>query len=228
MNDQIEPTDRTQLRRLPKRGVFDRETIYKILDQGFVCHVGFTIGGRTFVIPTGYARIGDRLLIHGSSASRMLQAMSEGIEVCATVTLIDGLVLARSAFHHSVNYRSVVVFGAASLVSDEDEKIKALHAFTEHIVPGRWQDVRPPNKSELAATAVLSLPIQEASAKVRTGDPVDAEEDYALDVWAGVIPLKLRADAPRSDARLKNGINPPSYVLNQTNETKTKNHEPKQ
>ena len=212
MHDQIKPTERTRLRRLPKRGMFDRETIYKILDEGFVCHVGFTVGGKTFVIPTGYARVGHRLLIHGSSASRMLRAMSEGIEVCATVTLIDGLVLARSAFHHSVNYRSVVVFGVASLVSGEDEKIEALRAFTEHIVPGRWQDVRPPNKSELRATAVLSLPIQEASAKVRTGDPVDAEEDYALDVWAGVIPLKLCADAPKNDARLKNGINPPRYV----------------
>lgn len=212
MNNQIEPTERTQLRRLPKRGVFDRETINKILDEGFVCHVGFTVGVKTFVIPTGYARVGDRLLIHGSSASRMLRAMSDGIEVCATVTLIDGLVLARSAFHHSVNYRSVVVFGAAALVSGEDEKIEALRAFTEHIVPGRWKEVRPPNKSELAATAVLSLPIREASAKVRTGDPVDAEEDYALDVWAGVIPLKLRADAPKNDARLKNGINPPRYI----------------
>jgi uncharacterized protein len=224
VNDQIKPSERTQLRRLPKRGVFDRETIYKILDEGFVCHVGFTIGGKTFVIPTGYARVGNRLLIHGSSASRMLRAMSDGVEVCATVTLIDGLVLARSAFHHSVNYRSVIVFGSARLVSDEDEKIEALHAFTEHIVPGRWQEVRPPNKSELRATAVLSLPIQEASAKVRRGDPVDAAEDYALDVWAGVIPLKLCADAPKNDARLKNGINPPRYVLN---ETKPRNHKPK-
>ena len=212
MNDQIKTTRRTQLRRLSKRGVFDRETIYKILDEAFVCHIGFTIDGKTFVIPTGYARVGDRLLIHGSSASRMLKTISDGIEVCATVTLIDGLVLARSAFHHSVNYRSVIIFGAADLVSGEDEKIEALRAFTEHIVPGRWQDVRPPNKSELRATAVLSLPIQEASAKVRTGDPVDAEEDYALDVWAGVIPLKLCADAPKNDARLKNGINPPRYV----------------
>ena len=216
MNDQIEITERTQLRRLPKRGVFDRRTIYKILDEGFVCHVGFTVGGKTFVIPTGYARVGDRLLIHGSSASRMLRAMSDGIEVCATVTLIDGLVLARSAFHHSVNYRSVVIFGAASLVSGEEEKVEALRVFTEHILPGRWQEVRQPNKSELAATAVLSLPIREASAKVRTGDPVDAEEDYALDVWAGVIPLNLRADAPKNDARLKNGINPPRYVLYET------------
>jgi uncharacterized protein len=227
VNHQIKPTERTQLRRLPKRGVFDRETIYKILDAGFVCHVGFTIGGKTFVIPTGYARVGDRLLIHGSSASRMLRAMSDGIEVCATVTLIDGLVLARSAFHHSVNYRSVVVFGVASLVSGEGEKIEALRAFTEHMVPGRWPEVRPPNKSELAATAVLSLPLREASAKVRTGDPVDAEEDYALDVWAGVIPLQLRADAPKNDARLKNGITPPYYVLNEANKTKSKNHEPR-
>jgi len=227
VNDQIKPTERTQLRRLPKRGVFDRETIYKILDEGFVCHVGFTISGKTFVIPTGYARVGDRLLIHGSSASRMLRAMSDGIEICATVTLIEGLVLARSAFHHSVNYRSVVVFGVANLVSGEDEKIEALRAFTEHIVPGRWQDVRPPNKSELAATAVLSLPIREASAKVRTGDPVDAEEDYALDVWAGVIPLKFCADAPRNDARLKEGVTLPRYLLNETNETKPKNYEPR-
>jgi uncharacterized protein len=225
MNDQIEPTERTQLRRLPKRGAFDRETIYKILDEGFVCHVGFTIGAKTFVIPTGYARVGDRLLIHGSSVSRMLRAMSDGIEVCATVTLIDGLVLARSAFHHSVNYRSVVVFGTASLVSGEEEKIEALRAFTEHVIPGRWQQVRPPNKSELRATAVLSLPIHEASAKVRTGDPVDEEEDYALDVWAGVIPLKLRADAPMNDARLKNGITPPRYALN---EAEHNNHEPNQ
>jgi nitroimidazol reductase NimA-like FMN-containing flavoprotein (pyridoxamine 5'-phosphate oxidase superfamily) len=228
VNDQIKATERTQLRRLPKRGVFDRETIYKILDEGFVCHVGFTIGGKTFVIPTGYARVGDRLLVHGSSASRMLRAMSDGIDVCATITLIDGLVLARSAFHHSVNYRSVIVFGTANLVSDEDQKIDALRAFTEHIIPGRWQEVRPPNKGELRATAILSLPIQEASAKVRTGDPVDEEEDYALDVWAGVIPMKLCADAPKNDARLKNGINPPRYVLNQTNEPKPKNHEPNQ
>ena len=225
MNHQIKPTERTQLRRLPKRGVFDRETIYKILDEGFVCHVGFTVGGKTFVIPTGYARVGDRLLIHGSSASRMLRAMSDGIEVCATVTLIDGLVLARSAFHHSVNYRSVVVFGAAGLVTGEEEKIEALRAFTEHMVPGRWQEVRRPNKGEVAATAVLSLPIREASAKVRTGDPIDAEEDYELDVWAGVIPLKLRADAPRDDARLKNGITPPRYALN---EAEHNNHEPDQ
>jgi uncharacterized protein len=225
VNDQIEPTERTQLRRLPKRGVFDRETIYKILDEAFVCHVGFTIGGKTFVIPTGYARVGDWLLIHGSSVSRMLRAMSDGIEVCATVTLIDGLVLARSAFHHSVNYRSVVVFGTANLVSGEEEKIEALRAFTEHVIPGRWQEVRPPNKSELRATAVLSLPIQEASAKVRTGDPVDEEEDYALDVWAGVIPLKLCADAPRNDPRLKNGITTPRYALN---EAEHNNHEPNQ
>jgi hypothetical protein len=199
--------------------------IYEILDEAFVCHVGFTIGGKTFVIPTGCARVGDRLLIHGSSASRMLRAMSDGIEVCATVTLIDGLVLARSAFHHSVNYRSVVVFGTASLVSGEDEKIEALRVFTEHMVPGRWEEVRPPNKSELAATAVLSLPIEEASAKVRIGDPVDEEDDYALDVWAGVIPLKLCADSPKNDARLKNGITPPHYVLN---EAEPKNHEPNQ
>lgn len=215
MREEITPTERTKVRRLPKRGSFDRETIYRILDEGFVCHIGFTVDNQTFVIPTGYARRGDKLLVHGSAASRMMRALSTGgIEVCVTVTLIDGLVLARSAFHHSVNYRSVVVFGRAEFISDEKEKYQALQAFTEHIVPGRWKEIRPPNEKELKATTVLSLPILEASAKVRTGSPVDDDEDYALDVWAGVIPLKISAGAPENDARLKSCIAPPDYLLN--------------
>jgi uncharacterized protein len=214
MTVQITQTARTKLKRLPKRGHFDRETIYQILDEGFVCHVGFTVDNQTFVIPTGYARSGDKLLIHGSSASRMMRALTGGIEVCVTVTLVDGLVLARSAFHHSVNYRSVMIFGTAEFISDENEKCEALRSLTNHIVPHRWEDVRPPTANELKATTVLQLPLEEASAKVRTGNPVDDEEDYDLNVWAGVIPLKIAASAPESDARLKNGITPPDYVSN--------------
>ena len=209
----IQQTERTRLRRLPKRGVFDREVVYSILDEGLVCHVAFAIDGTPFVIPTGYARIGDRLVIHGSSASRMLRGLANGIDACVTVTLLDGLVLARSAFHHSVNYRSVVVFGKATVVDDDTQKMKALEAFTEHVIPGRWKDVRCPNELELKATTVLSLPIDEASAKVRTGGPVDDEEDYALDVWAGVLPLVLTPRDALADERLDPGIETPSYVL---------------
>ncbi len=214
MNNQILQTGKTKLKRLPKRGAFDRETIYSILDEGFICHVGFTVDGQTFVIPTGYARIGDNLLIHGSSASRMMRNLANGIDVCVSVTLIDGLVLARSAFHHSMNYRSVVIFGEAKLVEDEDEKFKALHAFTEHIVPDRWNEIRLPNSLELKATTVLRLPIEEASAKIRTGNPVDDAEDYDLEVWAGVIPLKIAASKPENDSQLKYEIAPPDYALN--------------
>ena len=211
---QIAVTERTKLKRLPKRGSFDRETIYKILDEAFICHVGFAVDGKPFVIPTGYARAGDELLIHGSAASRMMRAMAKGIDVCVTVTLLDGLVLARSAFHHSVNYRSVVIFGNATLIEDEAEKREALRLFTEHIVPDRWNEIREPNELELKATTVLKLPITEASAKIRAGGPVDDEEDYEMDIWAGVIPLKIKAEAPENDARLKDGIAPPDYVLN--------------
>lgn len=214
MSEKIARTERTKVKRLPKRGKYERETIYSILDEGFVCHVGFTVDGQTFVIPTGYARAGDNLLIHGSAASRMMRNLTNGIDVCVTVTLIDGLVLARSAFHHSVNYRSVVIFGRAQLVEDEDEKFKAMHAFTEHIVPNRWNEVRLPNSKELKATTVLRLPIEEASAKIRTGNPVDDAEDYELKVWAGVIPLKIAASAPEDDSRLKFEITPPDYAVN--------------
>lgn len=169
----IEQTEKTRVRRLPKRGTYDRETINAILDEAFICHVGFVVDGQPYVIPTGYARIGDDLYIHGSSASRMLHSLADGVDICVTVTLIDGLVLARSAFHHSMNYRSVVILGKAIAVEDPDEKNRAMEAFTEQVIPGRWADVRWPTELELKATAVLKLPIEEASAKIRTGSPVD-------------------------------------------------------
>jgi len=211
-------TERTTLKRLPKRGVYDRELVYGILDEGFICHVGFAVDGRPFVIPTGYARVDDQLYIHGSQASRMLRTVAQGVDVCVTVTLIDGLVLARSAFHHSMNYRSVVIFGRASIVEDRKEKLAALLGFSEHIIRGRWDDVRAPNEQELKATTVLSLPLIEVSAKVRTGPPLDDEEDYAMSVWAGVLPLHLVAGQPISDPRLPKDIEPPVYTFTYTRE----------
>ena len=205
-------TDRTTLKRLPKRGHFDRDTVNAILDEGFICHVGFVVDGQPFVIPTGYARVDDRLYIHGSQASRMLRTLAQGIDVCVTVTLVDGLVLARSAFHHSINYRSVVVFGNATLVRDREERLTALLALSEHFVKGRWDDVREPTEEELTQTSVLTLPLEEVSAKIRTGPPLDDEEDYSLPVWAGVVPLRLIADKPIPDPRLPDGIEVPSYA----------------
>lgn len=207
-------TERTRLKRLAKRGSFDRETIYKILDEAFVCHVGFIMDQQPVVIPTAYARVGDDLLIHGSALSRMLIALAMKVDVCVTVTLIDGLVLARSAFDHSMNYRSVMIFGKATLLIDRQEKLAALRAFSERIIPRRWDEVRPPNVQELKATTVLMLPLQEVSAKIRTGAPIDKEEDCELDIWAGVIPLKLSAGEPIADDRLKEGISIPPSVLN--------------
>jgi nitroimidazol reductase NimA-like FMN-containing flavoprotein (pyridoxamine 5'-phosphate oxidase superfamily) len=206
------PTARTQVKRLPKRGQYDRETVNQILDEGFICHVGFVQDGSPVVIPTGYARSGDRLYIHGSAASRMLRALDRGVEVCVTVTLLDGLVLARSAFHHSMNYRSVMIFGIAKAVTEEPEKTEALRLFTEHVVPGRWEQIRWPTAQELKATTVLSLPIEEASAKVRIGPPLDDEEDYAMPVWAGVLPLSLTKGAPVADPRLPQETPPGSDV----------------
>ncbi len=212
MRRNVSRTDRTRVKRLPARGAYDRETIYAILDEGFICHVGFVIEGQPYVIPTGYARIGDDLYIHGSSASRMLKNLSKGVDICVTVTLLDGLVLARSAFHHSMNYRSVVILGKAALVEDEQEKYKALEAFTEHIIPGRWPEIRWPNELEMKATSVLKLPIEEASAKIRTGDPKDDEEDYDMNVWAGVLPLSQVPGPPVPDGRLPTSIEIPAHV----------------
>ncbi|MDX6576624.1 MAG: uncharacterized protein QOE96_2577 [Blastocatellia bacterium] len=210
--EKLPQTPRTTPQRLPQRGSFDREVIEPILDEGFICHIGFVIDGQPFVIPTGYARVGDSVLIHGSQASRMLRTLGEGIEVCVTVTLIDGLVLARSAFHHSMNYRSVVIFGRATVIEDPNEKLAALRALSEHMIPGRWDDVRAPNERELKLTTVLSLPITEASAKVRTGPPVDDEDDYDLPVWAGVIPLRMVGGEPADDGRVPAKSEVPQYA----------------
>jgi len=208
----IPRTKRTTLKRLSERGVYDREPINRILDEGFICHVGFSVEGQPFVIPTGYARAEDNIYIQGSQASRMLRNLVKGIDMCLTVTLVDGLVLARSAFNHSMNYRSVVVLGHAELVSEPQEKLAALRALSEHMIPGRWDDVRQPTQAEIAMTSVLRLPLNEASAKVRVGPPIDDDEDYALNVWAGVVPLKLVAGEPISDPRLPDGVAVPGYA----------------
>jgi hypothetical protein len=200
------PTPRTQVRRLPKRATYDKEQVHAILDEGYICHVGFVVDGQPFVIPTGYARFGDQLYIHGSSASRMLRSAGEGVDVCVTVTLVDGFVLARSVFHHSMNYRSVVVLGKARMVTDPEEKRAALRCFTNHIVAGRWEEARQPTDQELKATSVLVLPIEEVSAKVRTGPPVDDEEDYAMSIWAGVVPIRQKVGDPLPDDRLLPGV----------------------
>jgi uncharacterized protein len=198
--------------REPHRASYDREAIYKVLDEGFVCHVGFATDGQPYVIPTLYARIGDALYFHGSAASRMLRGAAAGIPVCITVTLVDGLVLARSVFNQSINYRSVVVLGNATLVAEANEKLQALRAFTEKIVHGRWDDVRQPTEKELKATSVLRLPLTEVSAKMRSGPPKDDEPDYALPIWAGVVPLHLQAEAPIRDERCDPAIPTPRYA----------------
>jgi uncharacterized protein len=209
---EFQRTERTQVKRLPKRGRYDEETVFSILDEGFVCHVGFSVDGQPYVIPTNYGRSGHTLYLHGSAASRMLKTLSGGVPVCVTVTHVDGLVLARSAFHHSVNYRSVVILGTARLVEDPAEKMEALRVFTEHVMKGRWDDVRQPAEQELKATIVLALPLEEVSAKVRTGGPIDDEPDYALPVWAGVLPLKTVAKNPEPDALRKNDPPIPEYL----------------
>jgi nitroimidazol reductase NimA-like FMN-containing flavoprotein (pyridoxamine 5'-phosphate oxidase superfamily) len=200
------------LRRVPKRGAHDRETIDAILDEAKVCHLGFVHDGRPAVIPTLHARVGDEVLIHGSAASRALRALAGGVEVCLTVTLIDGLVLARSAFHHSINYRSVVLYGTARPLTEPDHLERALEAFTEKLVPGRWADVRWPTGQELKGTAALALPITEGSAKIRTGPPIDEDEDYELDTWAGVLPMRIETLAPVPDPQLREGIAAPPYI----------------
>lgn len=196
------PTPRTTVRRLPKRAAYDRATVHAILDEAFVCHVAFISDGAPVVIPTLYGREGDTIYLHGSAASRMLKSMAKGVEVSVAVTLVDGLVMARSAFHHSINYRSVVLFGTAGAVTDPAAKERALKVISDHITPGRWDEVRPPAENELKQTAVLALELGEVSAKVRTGGPVDDEDDYALPVCAGVLPLGVRAGEPVADGRL--------------------------
>ena len=212
MPETFPPNERTRVVREPQRGVYDRETIYKILDEGFVCHVGFTVDTQPYVIPTMFARLQDAIYFHGSAASRMLRGVGNGIPVCVTVTLVDGLVLARSVFNHSMNYRSVVALGKAELVDAPDEKRNALHAFTEKILPGRWMEARQPYEKELKATSILRLPLTEVSAKIRVGAPEDDAEDYALQIWAGVIPLQLVAGASIRDARCDAAIALPEYV----------------
>jgi uncharacterized protein len=204
-------TERSSLRRLPVRGSHELEVIHGILDEGFIAHIGFQVDGQPFVIPTLYGRDGDRLFLHGSAASRMMRTLDAGVSACVTVTLVDGLVLARSAFHHSMNYRSVVAFGTARKVADEN-KVEALRVISEHLIRGRWDDVRGPNEQELKATAVLEFSIEEASSKIRTGGPVDDEEDYALNVWAGVLPLAIEPSRPIPDARIHAAASLPNYI----------------
>ncbi|MGE0127174.1 MAG: pyridoxamine 5'-phosphate oxidase family protein [Blastocatellales bacterium] len=221
--DGFSPTARTTLKRLPERGSYDRDLVYQILDESFVCHVGFAVDEQPYVIPTAYGRVGDKLYIHGSAASRAMRSLSGGIPVCVTVTLVDGLVLARSAFHHSINYRSVVILGTATMVEIAEEKMIALRAFTEHVIPGRWDDVREPNEQELKGTTVLSLPLVEVSAKFRTGPPKDDEEDMAIPAWAGELPLRIAAGAPVADPNLASGIEPPDYVRRYSRQKQTTN-----
>jgi nitroimidazol reductase NimA-like FMN-containing flavoprotein (pyridoxamine 5'-phosphate oxidase superfamily) len=214
MSDQTSPAnERVTLKRRRERGAYDRASIHAILDEGLICHVGFVVDGQPFVIPTTYARVGEEMFIHGSAASRMLRETRRVVPICVTVTLQDGLVLARSAFHHSMNYRSVVILGVAHEITGEDEKSAALRALVEHVIPGRWEHVRPPSSAELRATMVLAVPITEASAKVRTGPPLDDEDDLKLPVWAGEIPLRLAIEARRPDADDR-GIPEPDYVTN--------------
>jgi len=206
------PSPRTRVRRAPKRGVYDRAAIDAILDEAIVCHVGFVHDDQPYVIPTLHARVGDVVYLHGSTASRMVRTLAGGAPCSLTVTLLDGIVLARSAFHHSANYRSVTVLGRATLVVSEEERLGALEAFTEQLVPGRWSQVRPPNRKEMKATQVLALTLDEASSKVRTGPQVDDDEDMEIGVWAGVIPLELRALEPLADPQMPPEVELPGHV----------------
>src|SRR5947209_4938126 len=213
----MQVSDRSQVRRLPKRGSHEAELIREILDAGFLAHVGFCVDGQPFVIPTLFGRKEDELYLHGSAASRMLRELETGVQACVTVTVVDGLVLARSAFHHSMNYRSVVAFGTAKKIEDAEQKNEALRTISEHVIAGRWAEVREPTEKELKATGVLKFTIEEASAKVRTGPPLADEEDYALSVWAGVLPVTLRAGTPVPDERLSAAVTVPDYVAQYRN-----------
>lgn len=211
--DNLQKTDRTTITRLPKRGSYDRQTIYAILDDALFCTLAYVHEGQPFQIPTGFCRMGDRLYIHGSVGSSYMRTLDVTRPLtCVSITHIDGIVLARSAMHHSVNYRSVVLFGVPDRVHDAEEQHRALEVFTNKMQPGRWDDIRKPSVNEWKATMVISFPIEEASAKLRTGGPVDDEEDYALDVWAGVVPLRLQRLEPQPDERLRSGIPLPTYL----------------
>jgi uncharacterized protein len=212
--DAYNQTERTRVRRLAKRGAYDRATVHAILDEGFICHVAMVVDGSPVVLPTAYGRADERLFIHGSAASRMLKTASKGVDISLAVTLVDGLVLARSAFHHSINYRSVVVFGKAHLLTDPAEKNEALRIISDHIIRGRWDEVRPPSVKELAATSVIALDLNEVSAKVRTGPPIDDEEDMGHPAWAGVLPLSLQAGTPAADAEASEAPRVPDYIRN--------------
>lgn len=214
MSDMQSPTARTRVVREPDRAFYDRDAVNRILDEGFLCHVGFSVDGQPFVIPTSYGRKDRSLYIHGSAASRMLRSLKDGVQVCVTVTLLDGLVLARSIFNHSMNYRSVVILGKATLVDEPAEKLEALRILSEHIIPGRWDDVRQPNERELKATSVLCVPIEEFSAKVRMGPVVDDAEDYTFPTWAGIVPLEMKVGSPMHDEKLNPPRDVPEYVRN--------------
>ena len=219
MSSNPNPNPRTRVVREPQRAVYDRDTVNQILDEAFLCHVGFVAEGQPYVIPMSYGRDGDALYIHGSVASRMLRNLDQGVPVCITVTLVDGLVLARSVFNHSMNYRSVIILGTATLVDDPAEKLAALRALSEHILPNRWDDSRQPNEKELKATSVLRLPINEFSAKVRVGPPVDNAEDYSFETWAGVIPLEMNSGAPIRDERCQQEL--PTYLKDYSRKEKS-------
>lgn len=210
--EKFKKTERNRVKRVSKRAEYDREIIYQIVDEALICHVGFVQDGQPFVIPTIHARDGDRLIFHGAQASRLLKHAEKGFELSVNITLLDGLVLARSVFHHSMNYRSVVLFGKGHLVKEEKEKFRCLRVLTEHIMPGRWQDVRQPNPREMKATSVVVMAIEDASAKIRTGPPVDDEEDYLLPVWSGVLPIKQAVDAPIADPLLNSQTDLPAYI----------------
>jgi nitroimidazol reductase NimA-like FMN-containing flavoprotein (pyridoxamine 5'-phosphate oxidase superfamily) len=212
MTDQFSPTDRTRVRRIPKRGHYDKATIYPILDAALIGHVGIADGDQPIVIPTLIARDGDTLLLHGAATSRLLKHAEQGRAICVTVTHIDGLVLARSAFHHSVNYRSAVIFGTGRAVTDDSEKMHALAIFTDKLIPGRWADTRQPNPIEMKATAVIAIEMEEASAKIRAAGVIDDEEDYSLDYWAGIVPITPHFGQPLADERLPDTIPVPDYV----------------
>lgn len=209
---QFTGTNKNRIKRLPKRGQYDRETIYRILDEATICHVGFVQQEQPYVIPINFARVEDNIVLHGAKASRLLKHIAAGYPVCIEVTIVDGLVLARSVFNHSVNYRSVVLFGRGRAVEDEQEKLSALETITEHLIPGRWQEARLPTSKELNATAVVSIKIDEASAKVRMGPPVDDQEDYDLPIWAGVLPLQEQALAPIRDESLSEDLPLPESI----------------